>query len=192
MPGARIEQSKRIALRTIEREDAAFIQRAHTDPDIRYPLGTVTHKNQHQIEDHIEEFVEDDSHAHFLVCLDSENAGPGHPDEENTTPIGVINVTHVDWDRPYLVYWLVPERHGEGYGKDAVSLVVEYVFRTFDIHGIGAHAFDYNAASRGLLESLGFTEEGREREARFIDGEYRDGVQYGLLRREWREQQSVS
>ncbi len=188
MPGARIEQGERITLRTIEREDAAFIQRAHADPKIRYPLGTVTHKNRTQIEDHIEEFVEDDSHVHFLVCIDGENAGAGHPDDGDTTPIGVINVTHVDWDRPYLAYWLVPERHGEGYGTEAVSLVVEYVFRTFDIHGIGAHAFDYNAASRGLLESIGFTEEGRERETRFIDGEYRDGVQYGLLRREWREQ----
>ncbi|HET7324767.1 MAG TPA: GNAT family protein [Halococcus sp.] len=201
MPGARIESGERVTLRTIEREDAEFIQRAHTDPRIRYPLGTVTHKNRNQIEDHIEEFIEDDSHVHFLVCLDSDSearsasdhasgrspradAGPGHPDDE-TTPIGVVNMTHVDWDRPYLVYWLVPEHHGEGYGKEAVSLVIESVFRTFDIHGIGAAAFDYNAASRGLLESLGFTEEGREREARFIDGKYRDVYQYGLLRREW-------
>jgi ribosomal-protein-alanine N-acetyltransferase len=76
----------------------------------------------------------------------------------------------------------------EGYGKEAVALVVEYVFRTFDIHGIGAAAYDFNAAFCGLLESLGFTKEGREREARFIDGEYRDAVQHGLLRREWGEQ----
>jgi ribosomal-protein-alanine N-acetyltransferase len=187
MPGARIEQGERVTLRTVEREDAEFLQRASANPEIRYPLGTVTHKNQQQTEDHFEEFIEDDSHVHFLVCLDSENAGPGHPDEDETTPIGVINVIHVDWDRPSLAYWLVPDHHGEGHGKEAVSLVVEYVFRSFDTHSVGAHAFDFNAASRGLLESLGFTQEGRGREARFIDGEYRDTIQYGLLRREWRE-----
>jgi ribosomal-protein-alanine N-acetyltransferase len=187
MPGARIEQGERVTLRTVEREDAPFIQRAHADPKIRYPLGTVTHKDQHQIEESFEEFIEDEHNANFLVCLDSENAGPGHPDEDETTPIGVINVIHVDWDRPSLAYWLVPDHHGEGHGKEAVSLVVEYVFRSFDTHSVGAHAFDFNAASRGLLESLGFTQEGRGREARFIDGEYRDAIQYGLLRREWRE-----
>jgi len=37
--------------------------------------------------------------------------------------------------------------------------------------------------------SLGFTEEGRIRKDRFIDGEYVDTVQYGLLRREWRERE---
>jgi ribosomal-protein-alanine N-acetyltransferase len=186
MPGTRIEQGEQVTLRTVEREDGEFLQRAHADPEIRYPLGTVTHKNRNQMDAHFEEFIEDEGNVSFLVCLD--DSGPGHPEADETEAIGVVSVTHVDWDRPNLAYWLVPEHHGEGYGKEAISLVVEYVFRTFDVHGIGAHAFDYNAASRGLLESLGFVEEGRGREARFIDGEYRDTVQYGLLRREWNDQ----
>ena len=61
------------------------------------------------------------------------------------------------------------------------------MFRTFDTPAVGAGVYDYNEASRRLLESLGFAEEGRLREYRFIDGEYRDCVQYGLLRREYRE-----
>ena len=68
-----------------------------------------------------------------------------------------------------------------------MSLVVDYVFRTFDVPGVGAGVYDYNDASRGLLESLGFTEEARLRRDRFVDGEYRDSVRYGLLREEWQE-----
>ena len=185
MPGARLETGERVALRTIEREDGEFLQRAHTDPAIRHPLGTVHHQNLSQVEDHFEEFVEAEHNANYLVCLDGEAAGPGHPEEGDTTPIGVVNVTHTDWDRPNLAYWLVPDHHGEGYGKEAVALVVDTVFRSFDVHSIGAHAFAHNAASRGLLESLGFTQEGRAREERFIEGEYRDAIGYGLLRREW-------
>ncbi len=52
---------------------------------------------------------------------------------------------------------------------------------------MGAEAYDFNDASRGLLESLGFTEEGRRRKYMFVDGAHRDMVQYGLLREEWRE-----
>src|SRR5699024_4688281 len=104
MPGARIEAGERVTLRTIEREDSEFLQRARTDPAIRHPLGTVRHKNLTQVEDHFEEFIEAEHNADFLVCLDSEAAGPGHPDEGDTTPIGVVNVMHIDWDRPNLAY----------------------------------------------------------------------------------------
>ena len=186
MPGTLIEQGERVTLRTVEREDSEFLQRAHANPEIRYPLGTVTHMNDSEMDDYFEEFIEDEHNVGFVVCLD--DAGPDHPEEDETEPIGVVTVRRVDWDRPSLAYWLVPDHHEQGYGKEAVSLVVEYVFRTFDVHSLGAHAFDFNAASRGLLESLGFVEEGCARENRFIDGEYRDSVQYGLLRREWREQ----
>lgn len=182
MPGARITSDERVTLRTVEREDVPFLQRAFTDPEIRYPIGNPL-MSQEQIESGMEE-----SSDQFLVCLDRSDAGPGQPDEDDVRPIGVVNVEDADWRRPELGYWLIPEVHGEGYGTEAVSLVIEYVFRVYDHPAVGAGAFDFNDASRGLLESLGFTEEGRIRKDRFIDGKYRDMIQYGLLRREWREQ----
>jgi RimJ/RimL family protein N-acetyltransferase len=81
----------------------------------------------------------------------------------------------------------VQECHGEGYGSEAVSLAVDYCFRTYAHPAVGAGAFAFNDASRALLESLGFTEEGRARRDTFVDGEYRDLIRYGLLREEWRE-----
>lgn len=182
MPGARIEDGQRITLRTLEREDVPFLQRAYANPELRYPLGTPLENR-----DRLEERLEDESEDRFLVCLDGDDAGPGQPEEGDVEPIGMIAVEDADWKRPELVYWLVPEVHGDGYGKEAVSLVVEYVFRVYDTPAVGAGVYASNDASRGLLESLGFTEEGVVRNHRFVDGEYRDLVQYGLLRREWRE-----
>jgi ribosomal-protein-alanine N-acetyltransferase len=182
MPGARITNGERVTLRTVEQEDIPFIQRGCTNPEIRYPLGTPL-RNQDQIEEQHEDGDEDQ----FLVCL-GDDAGPGQPDEDDIRRIGVISVEDADWRRPELGYWLVPEVHGDGYGKEAVSLVIDYVFRVYDHPAVGAGAYDFNDASRGLLESLGFSEEGRIRKDRFIDGEYIDTVQYGLLRWEWREQ----
>ena len=182
MPGARIASGERVTLRTVESEDIPFLQRAYANPEIRYPIGNPL-KNQEQVE----EWNEGESEHQFLVCLDGDDAGPGEPDEGNVEPSGVVSVEDANWKRPDLTYWLVSEVHGEGYGKEAVSLVVEYVFREYDTPAVGAGAYDFNEASRGLLKSLGFTEEGRFRKYRFIDGEYRDMVQYGLLRREWRD-----
>ncbi|PCR89722.1 GNAT family N-acetyltransferase [Natrinema ejinorense] len=181
MPGARITNGPRVTLRTVEREDIGFLQRASANPELRYPLGTPVRN-----ESTLEELLEDDDTDRFLVCLDDECAGPGQPtDADDVRPIGVVSVADADWRRPELGYWLVPAVHGEGFGSEAVSLVVDYVFRTYDTPAIGAVAYDFNDASRGLLESLGFEEEGRIRKDRFVDGEYIDTIQYGLLREDW-------
>jgi ribosomal-protein-alanine N-acetyltransferase len=180
MPGARVASGERVTLRTVEEEDIPFVQRSVV-PEVRYSLGNpVRSREQFELSD-------ERGNDQFLVCLD-DGAGPGQPDDGAVRPVGVVSVEDADWKRPELGYWLVPEVHGEGYGTEAVALVVEYVFRTYDTPAIGAGAFASNDASRGLLESLGFTEEGRRRKYMFIDGEYRDMVQYGLLRQEWREQ----
>ena len=181
MPGARVASGERVTLRTVEREDVPFLQRAGANPEIRYPLGNpLMNREQYDVSD-------EEGTDRFLVCLDGEDAGPGEPGEEDTRPIGAVSVEDMDWKRPELGYWLVPEVHGEGYGKEAVSLVVDYVFRAYDAPAVGAGAYDFNDASRGLLASLGFVEEGRRRKFMFVDGEHRDMVQYGLLREEWRE-----
>lgn len=180
MPGARIESSDRVTLRTLETEDIPFIQRAFANPEIRYPAGTPL-KNQEQIA----KWVENNNEDQFLVCLDEDDAGPAHPDTNDVRLIGAISVRDIEWRRPELAYWLIPEVHGDGFGKEAVSLVIDYIFRVYNTSGVGAEVYDFNTASRGLLNSLDFTEEGRIRKDRFIDGEYRDSIQYGLLREEW-------
>lgn len=184
MPGPIVERGEQVTLRTAEKDDAPFLQRASTDPDIRFPLGMVVPQQRHEVEEHLEE--NDRDTLTFVVCLDGPDAPAGAPDDDDDVElIGAVMARHLRWDRPSLAYWLLPEFQGQGYGRDAATLLVDHVFRTYDAHGIGAAAYDYNEASRGLLESIGFVEEGRGREDRFVDGEYRDSVQYGLLRREW-------
>jgi RimJ/RimL family protein N-acetyltransferase len=51
---------------------------------------------------------------------------------------------------------------------------------------VDPEAYETNAGSQGLLESLGFVREGVGREDAFLDGEYRDTHYYGLLEDEWR------
>jgi ribosomal-protein-alanine N-acetyltransferase len=182
VPGARLSAGDSVTLRTMEPEDAGFEQRACTNPEIRYPLGT-TVRTVAEIEEELTESDEDD---HFLICTE-DDAGPGAADADDLRRIGGVGVHDVDWRRPELGYWLVPEVHREGYGTEAISLAVAYTFRTYDHPAIGAGVYEFNDASRGLLESLGFEEEGRTRRDRFIDGEYVDTVQYVLLREDWWE-----
>jgi len=181
MPGARIAGGDRVTLRTVEEEDVPFLQRAGANPELRYPLG-----NPLRTRDDFD-LADDDGTDRFLVCLDGEDAGPGGPDADDVRRIGAVTAESVDYRRPELGYWLIPAVHGRGYGTEAVGLVVDYLFRSYDTPAVGAGAFDHNDASRRLLESLGFVEEGRRRKFMFVDGENRDMVQYGLLREDWED-----
>lgn len=159
-------------LRPIERDDAAFLQRASTEPELRIPLGFSQPANRPQVENHVEETVESDESIDLLVCIDDE-------------PAGSVRINFLEWTRPMLSYWLAPEHHGEGYMTEAVSLLIEYFFDSFEKRGLYAFAFASNDASCALLETLGFQREGRTREDQFVDGEYVDSIHYGLLREEW-------
>lgn len=181
MPGPIVARGERVTLRTLERGDVPFLQRAYANPEIRYPMGTSV-----KDEDQLAEWIDDDGTDRFVVCLDGEGADPGHPDEGEVTRLGTVAVGDADWRRPDLTYWLVPSVHGEGYGEEAVSLAVDYAFRTYDHPAVGAVAYAFNDASRGLLASLGFEEEGRTHRDRFVDGEYVDTVSYVLFREDWR------
>ncbi|MFB6268596.1 MAG: GNAT family N-acetyltransferase [Halobacterium sp.] len=184
MPGPVVESGERITFRTVEREDAEFLQQSATHPRIRFPLGQFRHKNRAERRDQLGAHAEGDDSYAFLVCLDDDGAPAGHAGDA-TTPIGAVMVHGVDGDRAWLSYWLVPAFHGEGYGGEAAGLAVDYVFRNTGVHAVSAGAYDFNDESRGLLESLGFTEDVREREGGYADGEYRDLYVYSLLRREW-------
>ncbi|MFB6073064.1 MAG: GNAT family N-acetyltransferase [Halobacterium sp.] len=188
MPGPVVERGDRVTFRTVEREDAAFRQRAVTDPRVRHPLGMGRHRSEREAEDLVEAMDEGGDRLAYVVCLDAADAPRGRPDDDETTPLGLVHAYDVDSERAHLAYWLLPEYHGEGYGREAAAMLVDRAFETASVHSVSAAAFAHNEASRGLLESLGFVEEFRRREASYVDGAYRDVVEYGLLRREWQEQ----
>jgi RimJ/RimL family protein N-acetyltransferase len=130
----------------------------------------------------------DDRNGDAARCRNGERSvARDGPEDGEPTPVGLVHAYGIGTERAHLAYWLVPDYHGEGYGREAAALLVDRAFRATPVHSVGAGAFAFNDASRSILESLGFTEEYRRREAEYVEGAYRDFVQYGLLRREWRE-----
>lgn len=184
MPGPIVEVGDDITLRTVEREDAGFVQRFYTDPWARVGVHASSHKNQAEVAEAIEEEFEDNANAAYLICVDDEDAPYSHPDEDDTKPVGFVLATHVDRDRPEIVHWVASEYRGEGYAMAGLELAIETIFRTYDVHSVSASPVDGDDATRERLEALGFVHEGANRETEFVAGEYRDVHQYGLLRRE--------
>lgn len=73
----------------------------------------------------------------------------------------------------------------KGYGTEVLRWVVDYIFTTLGYRRIEGNADASNARGLSVYRKLGFTEEGRRRKRFWRDGEWRDVIQYGVLREEW-------
>lgn len=79
-------------------------------------------------------------------------------------------------------YWLGEPFWGRGIATEALRAVTDYAFATFDIIRLEAGVFAWNPASARVLEKVGYTLEGRLRQAVVKHGRVVDRLIYGLLR----------
>jgi RimJ/RimL family protein N-acetyltransferase len=82
---------------------------------------------------------------------------------------------------------LAPNERGKGYGTEATSLMVDYLFLSKDIARIQAQTDAGNVASQKVLQKVGFKKEGIIRKSVFARGEWRDRALYSILREEWKK-----
>ena len=77
------------------------------------------------------------------------------------------------------LYW------GKGYGREAISLIVDYGFRYQNYRKIWLRVHARNERAIKAYLAAGFVEEGRLREHVYSNGEYEDLVYMGILRAVW-------
>src|SRR5690606_18049586 len=77
-------------------------------------------------------------------------------------------------------YWVDKRVAGRGVIPTAVALAVDHCFFTVGLHRLEANIRPENAASRRVVEKLGFREEGIRRRHLHIDGAWRDHICYAL------------
>jgi ribosomal-protein-alanine N-acetyltransferase len=77
------------------------------------------------------------------------------------------------------------DERGRGKGREALALAVRYCWDHLNLRRLALSVFAGNERAADLYRSLGFREEGRLREARFIDGAWIDVVVMGLLRSDY-------
>lgn len=77
---------------------------------------------------------------------------------------------------------------GKGYGEDALSHFIEFMFRHLNLNKIELTTMSDNKKAQGLYKKLGFKEIGIVREAYYDgrSGSFSDIIYMDLLRREWK------
>jgi RimJ/RimL family protein N-acetyltransferase len=176
MPGPIFIETERLELRTVEEADADVIQRARMHPGIRrYISGFRAPRSRAAVA----EDVPADDGVRLLVVPAA--------DDRTDSPVGQVSLDHIDEGNGWanISFWLFPSARGRGYVTEAAAHLVEFGFRERGLERVTANAVAPNEGSIAVLERLGFSHEGTQREKTVVDGERADVELFGLLRREW-------
>jgi RimJ/RimL family protein N-acetyltransferase len=76
---------------------------------------------------------------------------------------------------------------GKGFGAEAVTTLVDYLFHDLNVHRVIANCDPENISAHRLLENVGFRREGLFIESLWYKGYWVSELWFGLLEREWRE-----
>lgn len=74
---------------------------------------------------------------------------------------------------------------GQGYGHEAVQILLRYFFRELRYQKCTALVYSFNERSLRFHEALGFRFEGRLRNMLYTNGEYYDELYFGVTAAEW-------
>jgi len=168
-------RGERVVLRPFRPEDVEPLWRAKLDPltwaqTSAQPLHPVT------LAEHQARHAEPDTSgiAQFAVDVDDALVGRAllfHADDlARSAEVGLA---------------LLPEHQGKGLGKDVLRVLLGYGFRSRNLHRVHLQTLSSNEAGLRCYRAVGFVEEGRLREAAWVEGGYEDMVLMSVLRPEW-------
>ncbi|GIN73775.1 aminoglycoside N(6')-acetyltransferase [Bacillus sp. J14TS2] len=170
-------EGKRIYLRPIENEDLDLFYTTLWDKEGRKLTGTQTVFSRSNVQKWFESISSDNSRIDLIICLQDNNQTIGEMamlniDNQNRNAVVRISI----FDREFL---------GDGYGTEAMSLLLSFGFDILNLHRVGLDVYSFNQRAIKSYKKLGFKQEGIIRDELFYDGEYHDSIIMGILKSEF-------
>ncbi|SEB68231.1 GNAT family N-acetyltransferase [Paenibacillus sp. GP183] len=163
-----IIQSKILDLRKTQINDLAFVLETETDPNNIPFIGQWT------FEQHLEALTNEN-----MVHLTIEN--------KQGNKVGYVILTgFLDSNKAVCVKRITTKIKGQGYGKEAMKLIIKWVFENTETHRIWLDVKNFNHRARHVYESVGFIFEGTLRDC-FFNGERFESLSVmSILRHEYK------
>jgi RimJ/RimL family protein N-acetyltransferase len=170
-------EGKNVNLRIMEKEDLPFYVKWVNDPSFFGEYNPLEQTTKAEMEKGYD--TAPSERKRFFV------------EKKDGTKIGVVGVFPVGdlWE---IGFALIPSERGKGYGTEAVTIFVDYLFLSRDLVRIQAMTDLRNTPSQRILETVGFKREGIVRKSMFIHGEWKDLQLYSILREEWKEPKTLT
>lgn len=107
---------------------------------------------------------------------------------ENNKLIGTIGLEKINWINRSAVLGIFigdEEYRNNGYGTEAIKLILEYGFKYLNIHNIRLDLISMNERAHKCYLKCGFKDAGRSREEVFLNGKYYDKLHMDILENEF-------
>ena len=171
-------QGNTIYLRALEPEDLEFVYAIENDESIWEVSNTQTPYSKFLIRQYLENAHQDIYEAKQLrlaICLNS-----------NSETIGLIDLFDFDPKNKRAGVGIViqNEKHrNNGFGKQALELVLEYAFGQLQLHQLYANISIENKASIALFATFGFEIIGVKKDWNFNNYSFNDEGMFQLIKK---------
>ncbi|MHA2180196.1 MAG: GNAT family N-acetyltransferase [Promethearchaeota archaeon] len=173
-------KGERITLGPVKRENIDLYLKWFNDPEITQYLSMFRPMTRMMEEDWIENLKNRDDTIVFAININDEISSEKH--------IGNCGIHAIDWkNRVAEVGITIGEKdhQNKGYGTEAMEMLLTYAFKTVNLNRIQLRVYEFNRRAISSYNKIGFVEEGRMRQAVFINGEYHDVIFMSVLKEEW-------
>jgi diamine N-acetyltransferase len=98
-------------------------------------------------------------------------------------PIGFIDLFELDSEnkRAGVSIVILNSHRRNGFGKEALSLLIQYSFNALGLHQVYSNVLEDNNASICLFESVGFEKIGLKKDWRLYEGRYKNEYLFQLI-----------
>lgn len=160
-------KGKHIYLRALEPEDLEFLYAIENDEAIWEVSNTQTPYSRHILRQYLQNAHQDIFEAKQLRLVISNF-------EEKT--LGLIDVFDFDFKHKRAGVGILikeQENRGKGYGKEALTLLMDYAFSHLGLHQLYCNVSEDNEASIKLFSGLGYKKIGLKKDWNLINGSYK-------------------
>ncbi len=106
---------------------------------------------------------------------------------KSSEPIGYVGLQDINYAHGNSVVFIYVRKDKRycGIGLRSVALMLDLAYDQLRLHRGTTYVYTHNTPSVALLQRCGFIDEGRMREACFVDGKHNDVRIVGILAKEW-------
>jgi diamine N-acetyltransferase len=165
-----------VYLRALEPDDLEFIYHIENDESIWEVSNTQTPYSKFLIRQYLENAHQDIYEAKQLrlaICINGSN-----------TAIGLIDLFDFDPKNQRAGVGIVIQNEANrnnGFGKEALSLLIDYAFAHLQLHQLFANIGSENTASSSLFSTFGFQKIGVKKDWMLFNNQFHDEDLYQLI-----------
>jgi RimJ/RimL family protein N-acetyltransferase len=170
-------RTPRLTLRPFQQDDAGVVQRLAGVPEVALTTQNIPYPYlDGMAEAWIEKHASAWDEGKFLTLAVESDAD------------GLVGAVSLHIEAPHrrgeLGYWISHLHWGKGFATEAAEALLTFGFRELELNRIQARHLTRNPASGRVLQKLGMSAEGVQRQHMYVRGRFEDIAMYAMLRQD--------